>query len=245
MHTPSIIHKVVWLIVSPLIIGSLRGQGNLGSSDFVNLDFEQAQVAPGGPANGGFISFATAFPGWSGSVGGNPLTQATYNLISLGGAEVGIMGSAANVSVKGATTPVLDGQFSALLTGGANPPGGLAAASLSQSGLVPAGAESLQMKVGNGWGGSFAVTFGAVPISMIPLSRTVAYTIYGGSIDGFGGLNKLLTITSPGSEPNPNFVLIDDITFSTQFVPESGTLTLIGLGGVFMGFSLRRKGESA
>jgi hypothetical protein len=60
------------------------------------------------------------------------------------------------------------------------------------------------------------------------------YTIFGGNISEWAGQTEQLTFSSSFQ----NF-LIDDISFSTQAVPEPSPLALTGVGGLL--FALYRR----
>ena len=230
----------IWFLsLSCLYITATRlsGQGSSGQSTFQNWDFESTTVQTPPPRQSSVVPFATAFPGWSGIVGGVPQSSALVNGFSLGGAFISLSGPKS-------LTPVIDGKYSALLIGtDSGPP---MSASISQSGVVPAGTESIQMKVSSFINlttpGFFSVTLGGSTIPMVPLSVSASYTLWGGNIGLFAGSMETLTITAPiPPTPNENNVTLDDISFSTQFVPEPGTLALWGLGGSLMAVLLRRR----
>jgi hypothetical protein len=68
------------------------------------------------------------------------------------------------------------------------------------------------------------------------------YTVYGVDVSPFAGETGQLLFTAPIQ----NFVLLDNIQFSSSPVPEPSSLCLIGLGGIMsaMLFRKRRKGRS-
>jgi len=214
------------------------GQGSVGNGTFQDLDFESPS---GTPVQGSsFVSLASLFPGWTGLLGPYVTTQAAYNGQSTGGDIISLVGPP-----SGQIFPPLDGKYSALLEGGIIPfePPVSASASLSQTGLVPDGAQSLQMKIlpiGNSTG--FAVSLGGQNIPMVPLSSTPAYTLYAGSIVGFAGKSENLTISAsaPPILGNENWVEFDDITFSSQLVPEPSTAAL-EMAGLGLGLLLHRR----
>jgi hypothetical protein len=209
-----------------------RSQGDVGSGTFQDLDFESANVIP--PGGGGFgLPFAQAFPGWTGFKGGTQILESWYNSTSLGAAGISIQDrNAIGYSA-------IEGQFSAFLeASGFNPSS--QSVSLSQTGLVPAAAQSIQLK--NAGSSSFVVTLGGQSVPMVALSSTPAFTLYGGNIGGLGGSTEQLTITASAPPPGAmNFVEVDDIIFSSQFVPEPTTLALLSLGGLVLAGSVWRK----
>ena len=209
-----------------------QGQGTVGDGTFQNLDFEQA-VSQGGP---GLYPLGSLLPGWSASLGGVPQSSALYNVVPGATAAIVLLGPQSSPPVGPAPPPVINGQFSALLisanSGVAQPP---TSASISQTGMVPTGTQSIQIKIKASAdipsAADFTLTLGGVSISMLPLSTTGPYTLFEGNISAFGGLMKQLTITAPAPPVGVDFVALDDITFSSQFVPEPSSLALLALGG--------------
>jgi hypothetical protein len=112
------------------------------------------------------------------------------------------------------------------------------AGSISQTGLVPAAAESLRFEAeGPGQGGSlgatgFEVTLGGQSLSYSVLSQGPDYVVYGANVlAGMDGQMEALTF---GAGDGP--VLLDNIEFSTTGVPEPAEWALIGIGVVLFGF---------
>ena len=97
--------------------------------------------------------------------------------------------------------------------------------------MIPAGAKSLRLQVGTRFPGTFVVTIGGTSISMIPIAQIASQILYAGSISAFAGMSETLTITAPApSFPTLNNVELDNITFSSQLVPEPSGLALWGVG---------------
>src|SRR5436309_15640808 len=80
---------------------------------FQNLDFESASVSnlPAGQFE--FVSVADGLPGWTAYTGTNQLTEVGHNLITIGGADVGIWGPN-----YGFGFPPLQGAYTAILQPG-------------------------------------------------------------------------------------------------------------------------------
>src|ERR1035438_9864759 len=115
----------------------------LAQGTFQNLDFESANLSPIPPRQyGGFVPVTDALPGWSGYIGTNQVTTVLHNAVSLGLATIIIEGP--DWSFGG----ILEGQYTLVLQPGDDPFGGyqLLGASISQSGVVPGNAQSLQFK---------------------------------------------------------------------------------------------------
>jgi hypothetical protein len=76
---------------------------------------------------------------------------------------------------------------------------------------------------------------------MVALANTPNYTLYGGDITAFAGLNAELRIAALATPTYPfSAFAFDSISFSDQAVPEPGALCLIGLGALFLGWRLRK-----
>jgi len=211
---------------------------------FQNLNFESASLSPV-PAGqvGGEVPLSSALPGWSASIGGVTVTQVFQNNLTLGQASIDILGPDWNTSNPG----IIDGDYSVFLQSGASPQNGLPAnASLWQNGTVPANAISLQFSA---WGdlpatAIFSVSFAGnnlVPIAIgsgqSPSGQT--YTLYGVNISSYARQTGQLEFTADANPPNPSWLLLDDISFSTQAVAEPSPFVLSGIGGLL--FALYRR----
>jgi len=150
-----------------------------------------------------------------------------YNDLSLGSPATALMGpnfpNAANYTS-------LEGSYSVLLQyfGLAGP-----APSLTQTGLVPAGAHSVSILVASGTSATAAVvTLNGVTIPLFaqPGNRL------SGDISGFAGMPAQLTISTPGSG---GWLYFDALRFSTSQIPEPRSLSFLVLS-IFL-FCCRRK----
>jgi hypothetical protein len=200
------------LAVSAMLVISARGQ------DFLNLNFESAQNLPGNPGNGVSIAVANALPGWTAYDGLLALSDVFF-------VSNNFTGIATTVELEGGTL-ALSGNLSVGLYSNS---------SLSQTGVVPGTAESLQFEAyGPGPGGSLGgsdlgVTLGGQSLSLLPLSTGPNYVVYGANIPAdLAGQTEALTFLTQGS----GGVLLDNIEFSPMSIPEPGTLALAGLGGL-------------
>jgi hypothetical protein len=180
---------------------------------FTNLAFEAANVT--GAIKGDPISTSAGMPGWS-TLG----SQLYYDVIALSSPVIGI-----NDQNTGLGFEPLQGNFSAYLAGGEG-----SAVTIQQTGLVPAGTKSLLVDVQTS-AFNLQTTLGGQTISMIPLSSTSAFTVYGGDISAFAGLSEQLAFTEPNT-PGLGIATIDDIMFSPNSIPEPATwaLLLCGVG---------------
>ena len=214
-----------------ILIHSAKAQG------FVNLNFESANI-PNGTSPGSYIPISDGLPGWSGyytsSTSTNVATQVAYEGISLGGNVISII----DTNVGFGFSPI-QGTYSAFLFGGGS--GTYYAATISQTGLVPAGTATLLMDA-SFFGANFVVKIGGETISMIPLQNFSNYTIYGADISSFAGTTTTLSFTEPpATGVQPGGLLLDNIQFSSTPVPEPSDLALLVLGGLFLGYMYRRK----
>ena len=210
--------------IALLFVGTQAGY----SQGFVNLNFEDASIVP--DASSPYYPYAAyasfAIPGWTATGFLGP-TNIFYNDISLGAPSVSLFGT-------NGPYPVIDGAFSIDLYGGSGQSS--EGASISQTGRVPAGTESLLFKA-QPTIGTLSVTLGGQNLSFSAISTGPNYTLYGGNIPlGLAGQSAQLTFLAlPGVN---NYWEIDDIQFSPSPVPEPAFLTLFALCGLFL--SIRR-----
>jgi hypothetical protein len=197
---------------------SLEAQGT-----FVNLNFESANVV-GFPPDSSDVPTSDALPGWTALYGSTATSEVWYDGISLGGAMVSVIDANAPAFAP------LQGTYSAFLFGGAAPPpgsSGFVSAGLSQTAVVPAGTQSLQFD-GYVSGAPFVVTLGGQTINMTALETFPntgsypPYTLYGGNIpSAFAGQTETLSFTEPpATGVQPSMFELDNISFSTQSIPE-------------------------
>lgn len=214
------LQSICWIIA--LSVALFR---NASGQSFVNLDFEDATIVPdaSSPYYPNAVFASDAIPGWTatGFIGPNDIL---YNSASLGSTSVSILGTSG-------LPPALDGAFSIYLYGG----GTSTAASISQTGLVPAGTESLLFRAQPG-AGTLLVSLGGQNISFSAIATGPNDTLYGGNISSaFAGQSEQLIFSALAGE---NFWNLDDIQFSASPVPEPGFFRLLVLGGLL--FGLRR-----
>jgi hypothetical protein len=209
---------------------------------FQNLNFESANLTPiPSGQDGGEVPISSALPGWSGDIGDTPVTQVLQNNYTLGQAGIDIFGPNWNSADPG----IIDGNYTVFLQAG-QAPGGIATdnASLWQDGTIPANTESLVLKA---WSfrpnAPFSVSFNGNVLSPFALSTGQSasgqnYTLYGYNIAAYAGQTGQLELTAPFGT-TPSWVEFDDISFSTQTVPEPSPLALTGVGALL--FALCRR----
>jgi hypothetical protein len=117
--------------------------GSLAQGTFQNLDFESATIIPSSPS---LVQFGPAFPGWTGYVGTHQLSSTDgvlYDTVNLGSSAISIIDQGWTNSFGGP----IDGTFTAVLQAGLL--GGstnYGSTTLSQTGTIPANAQSLRFK---------------------------------------------------------------------------------------------------
>ena len=221
-----------------VLFSTANGQGT-----FQNLGFESTPVDLGNAANGGGNSVDYySIPFWTATCGPYQ-TGVTLNDYVL---------DATTVSLQTSTTlfTPIAGTTSLFLSSSSFSYPSSAVASVSQTGLVPFTAKSIQFKVADVMAfqvssnlpGQFFVTIGGQNIALQALANYGSYTELAGNISEWAGQTSTLSIgvNVPSSQGGENYYqgLIDDISFSTTAVPEPATISLIILGS---GLLLRRR----
>ena len=204
-----------------------QGQG------FANLDFESAGLTPVPPGQfGGKVSSLAAIPDWTGFLGATQVTPVLQNNLTLGNASIDILGPDWNGG------GVIEGQYTVVLQPGFDPfgSGQNVSASISQSGLVPVGAQSLQFKAQTY--SSFSVSLGGQTLSLVPLGTGANYTLYGAGISSFAGQGETLTITALAAPNTADY--FDSIAFSPLAVPEPNSFVLFAVGGLLLAWRCRK-----
>ena len=221
--------KTTTAFVSGIILLSISARAQ---TPFQNLDFESAQVPDVYNPQNLFAPWPLALPGWTGYFGTNTVGQAVVNTVSLGKYNISVLGH--NAAVFGP----IDGNWSAVIQAGFEPFQPALSATLAQTGFVPPGTLSLQMKVRPNLPSdvnNMLVTLGGQPITMLPLATDTNYaatTLFGGNISPFAGQTAELRITVLSIPPGANSTLeLDSIVFSPAPVPEPAipTITLLAL----------------
>jgi hypothetical protein len=217
--------KIISYISSSLLtVVSSQAQGT-----FQNLDFELAN--PGSASYSLNMLVTSALPFWSVYYGSVQQTQILYNEIAVGSTSVSLL------STSSVTYLPIDGTYSVLLQGGLT----ASAASISQTGLIPAGTQSLLFEAADvGFhAGSLEVLVGTQIIPFAAVGTGPNYTLYAANISAWAGQTEQLTFSALEDLSVLNNWEIDDITFSTTAVlPGPGALALMLMGG--LGFGMRR-----
>jgi hypothetical protein len=220
----------------------------VSAQGFLNLDFEQASIAPAPP---GYtpsdaydpISAASALPYWTVTEDATVCTAVWGSPTALDETSVAL--------VYGSYSPI-QGNYSVQLIAYADASSPyFRSSSISQTGLIPIGTQSIQFLISSpSQAGSVPpipiVTLDGTPISLWDISQSNGVTTMGGNISAFAGDTETLAFlcqaTTGGTFPaNENYFNLDDIQFSTSPVPEPSVLGLVGLGAFLLGFRYRNK----
>ena len=204
------------VVTSLVLFGSQEGYSQ---GTFVNLDFESV-IPPLNPDINSTVPVSNALPGWTAYLSGSPRDRVFYNTISLGGPSVSLLDS---LSPFPSLRPI-QGINSVYL----------AAAGIGQTGQIPNDASSLFFLSGPGslFVGSFVVYFGGQGIPMVQFGTFGDNVIMAGDISRFAGQTAELLFVGQG--------LFDDIQFSNQAIPEPSVLGLSVIGGLLLGWRVRR-----
>jgi hypothetical protein len=193
------------------LVRAAFGQG------FVNLDFEQATIAPTpvGQYGAAPADPALTFPGWTMGRGGTFAPNYTlYNNLTLGSVAQVLIGPSYPNAIG--YTP-LQGSYSALLQFG--PSLALGTPALIQSGLVPAGTRSINFLV-SATQNDARVTLDGVDIPLIDIGGDRL----AGDVTAFAGQQAQLMFST--TSYSGNWLYFDDVTFSPVAVPEPSTFGL-------------------
>jgi hypothetical protein len=128
----------------------------------------------------------------------------------------------------------IDGNYSVLLQGGLS----ASAASISQTGAIPAGTQSLLFE-GEPGSGPLNVLIGTQVVSFAAVGNGPNYVLYDANISAWAGQTEQLTFSALEDLSRPNNWEIDDISFSPTAIPEPSPLALTGVGALV--FALYRR----
>jgi hypothetical protein len=205
------------------------------SQDFVNLDFNSANIPIG--TSPSFVPISEAIPGWTAYLGNNQQTSVVYDDLAIGSAAIAILDS--NSPVPG---PPGNNYTVVLQAGGSS--AGDVSASISQSALIPSTANSLLFEASLPYGAGWQVSIAGqnVPVSLISTIDS-SYALYAANVSTFAGhVDNLEFMALPGAGPTVNLYL-GSISFSHSSVPEPDSFGLFALGGLFVAWRHWRKGS--
>jgi hypothetical protein len=221
-----LIYYFVWVLLVPLQVA--HGQ------TFANLNFEQATIAPAPAGYTPFdasppISAASALPSWTVREDGIVCNAIWGAPLALDETSVALL-TPTNGFYPGYVP--LQGSYSLQFYAYAGaPPPYFHTASISQTGLVPVAARSIQflMKIPPGSGGNFQatpiVTMNGAPLGIFPQSTSAGIITMAADVSAYAGSTVDLTFLCQGTLGSgffytENIFTLDDIRFSTQAVPE-------------------------
>jgi len=218
---------IIGLTLFPITGVAFVALSSYAQGTFQNLNFEQANpIYSDYPL---YVTAASALPYWTVYYGNVQQTQITYDATSTGSTLVSLIGPGGSSGFP--PFAPIDGNYSVVLTGGGTSPG----ASISQTGLIPAGSQSLLFDAQLSpfvSPGILEVSIGGENDSFFALEIEPNYTIYWANTSAWAGDTEQLTLSALEGE-GLNDWEIDDISFSpTFFTPEPNAMVLIVMGGV-------------
>jgi hypothetical protein len=217
------LRKLVLFGVLPTVVAlPIFAQGT-----FQNLDFESAVFVPVPGDPFGSVQFDQAFPGWTGYIGGQVQTSTRVN-----GVPIGLPGQTPFIAIL--APPGWGGWQGSYAAGfgAANSSGSFIPVALAQTGIVPSQAQSLQFLALY----APAVFLDGQQLASVQLgSGPSISTLFGIDVSGFAGRPVELRF-----QPSLGINYLDAITFSDQPIPEPSAFGLLALGGLLLGWRLRR-----
>lgn len=219
--------SIICLIVSALVAS------NASAQEFINLDFESANLPPLEPGQygGGYVPIADAVPGWTCAIDGAEVTQVLNNNGTVRGPSLSVWGERA-IYVGG----VLQGGQTVILSAAFGDDSGHTT-SLSQTGLIPFSAQSLLFRAApyDAGEGLFSVFMGGRNLDYFPLSSGSNYTLYGASIPSeFSGTVQSLRFIDASFPGTWHYEKLDDIQFTADPIPEPNLMSLVFVGTALM-----------
>jgi hypothetical protein len=211
-------------LITSLSAALVATSSAFGQGTFQDLDFESARLVFVTSPYYTEIVATNALPGWSAFSGANPLSTIFYNDPRF----------FPPVELLGSNSLAIGGNFSVLLSEG----GGIGTniygpGSISQTGLVPTDAQTLlfeaNLNLFSSPGSSLVVSLGGQNLSYMAIFNAPNYTLYGADISMFAGQTEILSFMAAAG-----LVLLDNIQFSPQVIPEPSIHALLGLGGLFL-----------
>lgn len=213
-----------------LTVVSVHAQGDF---QFQDLDFEEANPVMSTiqaywfyPAG---VTVASALPNWNVYINGAP----QYAILPQG---AGIDLAQVSLVEPGFVPGPIDGNYSVLIQSGYlyETTTGVSA-SLTQLGIFPATAQTMEFEA---WGlppSDFIVSINGNNLAPVALETTANYTLYAVDISAYAGQAGGLEFTVPFNGSS-DWIELDDISFSsTALVPEPNIAALTMLGGLLIG----------
>jgi hypothetical protein len=228
-------HKyAMWLGIAA--IGSVGTSVSSASAVFQNLDFEQATITNVQSTMGAFIEPGPALPDWTPMEDNNPVAQ--FPTSSFPQVTYIQLVSDNTFEHTSGSTPI-QGNFSVELSAYAGgTPGQSQSASISQTGAVPTGTQTIDFLVRDPSGGVDdsipTVTLNSTLIPIVPLSNNAGIITYAGDVSLFAGTVPTLTFAAIASGPIQNVYDLDSISFSTTPLPEPTAAGLVFISSILL-----------
>lgn len=222
------------LIKRSLFVALASAAVSASAQGFVNMDFETAGQNTV-TSNAVWVTWNNAAPGWAHSGGGD----SAFVYHNTPNANVGQYYFLADQNSM--SWQPLAGNYSMVLVSGHYSPSDSTTpwinAWIAQQGQIPAGSSSFEMLAT----GNFGVTINSTAIPMM----NVGGDHYVGDISQFAGQTVTLRIMNNSTQPQDP-VILDNLAFEAQPVPEPSTVSLIAVGTVAaIAYSASRNGTNA
>lgn len=222
--------RVLFKPLTPFLAAACGVALSAGGQSFGDMDFESigaSQIAP----DGIWLGWSLAAPGWQHAQGGDSVFVYHNTPPQNSFAQYYFLADSASTQWE-----PLAGRFSLALVSGhfnrSDPGSPWVNAFIEQEGIIPAGTRSFTMLAT----GDFSVSINSQPVTMTSLGGN----LYAGNVSEFAGELASLRIMNDSSDTQEP-VLVDNLSFSPQLVPEPSTMALLGLGAVGLLLRNRRR----
>ncbi len=225
LQTQGLFARTSALFSAGALVFALTGS----SQSFSDLDFESI----GGPtiaSDGIWLGWSLAAPGWQHASGGDSVFVYHHTPPQNSFAQYYFLADPSSTS----WAPLAGDYSLALVSGHFNrndPNSPWVNAFIEQDAIIPLGTKSLTLLAT----GDFSVTLNSQRLEMTPLGDHR----FAADVSPFEGEFAALRIINNSSETQDP-VLVDNISFSPQLVPEPSTLALLGLGAAALVLRRRR-----
>lgn len=241
--------QIIWaVVVSFGLLQTASGQV------FQNLGFESNPVFVGPDPDGGGSLYS--IPNWTVNFNNTPQSGVLINNYILDYTTAALF--------VGAASGVIGGNQSVFLAASSfqAPVGGSSTENISQTGIVPSTANSIQFKLGTIWGfggtvdlsqpqNNFYVTLNNQNVPLQVTGNSGSYLILTGDVSMWAGQTAQLSIGVgvPYNANSPQETLysgiLDDVSFSPVVVPEPSAPSIFGVSALFFLWWLTRSQQDA
>ena len=205
------------------------------AQSFINMDFSQAGESTI-LSNAVWLDWNIGAPGWAHAGAGDSVFVYHYTPSTSVG-QYYFLADQYSTSWQ-----PLNGNYSLVLLSGHYSPTDSTSpwinAWIAQTAMIPAGTTSFTMLAT----GNFSVSIGSTTLQMVNLGSN----LFGADVSQFAGQTQTLRIMNT-SQSLQSPVILDDLAFSSQPIPEPGSLSLIclGAGALVIGYLRRRDSRDA